>query len=104
LHLFAIGCAAFSAIMIVLAFDAQPKTLQARIHNAHGIMAHLACVYGFGKVLSHMILNIGYIMAAFTEKKQALHDILAGSLVVDVSPISPLPHGHGSLSHSEPRA
>ncbi|MEM6329805.1 MAG: RDD family protein [Planctomycetota bacterium] len=28
------------------------------------------------------ILLIGYIMAAFTEKKQALHDILAGTLVV----------------------
>jgi uncharacterized RDD family membrane protein YckC len=29
-----------------------------------------------------MIMNIGYLMAAFTEKKQALHDILAGCLVV----------------------
>jgi uncharacterized RDD family membrane protein YckC len=29
-----------------------------------------------------MIMNIGYLMAAFTEKKQALHDILAGCLVI----------------------
>ncbi len=36
----------------------------------------------FGKFLSTLILMIGYIMAAFTEKKQALHDILAGTLVV----------------------
>ena len=36
----------------------------------------------FGKILSSMILLIGYIMAAFTEKKQALHDMLAGCLVV----------------------
>lgn len=36
----------------------------------------------FGKILSGMILLIGYIMAAFTEKKQALHDIMAGCLVV----------------------
>ncbi|MCU1275402.1 MAG: domain containing protein [Bryobacterales bacterium] len=36
----------------------------------------------FGKWLSGMIMNIGYIMAAFTEKKQALHDILAGCLVI----------------------
>jgi uncharacterized RDD family membrane protein YckC len=36
----------------------------------------------FGKWISGMIMNIGYLMAAFTEKKQALHDILAGCLVV----------------------
>ncbi len=36
----------------------------------------------FGKILSSLILLVGYIMAAFTEKKQALHDILAGTLVV----------------------
>ena len=28
-----------------------------------------------------IIILIGYIMAGFTEKKQALHDILAGTLV-----------------------
>ncbi|HPN39317.1 MAG TPA: RDD family protein [Melioribacteraceae bacterium] len=38
----------------------------------------------FGKILSGLILNIGFIMAAFTEKKQALHDILAGTLVLEV--------------------
>jgi uncharacterized RDD family membrane protein YckC len=27
-------------------------------------------------------LAIGYIMAAFTEKKQALHDLIAGTLVL----------------------
>lgn len=36
----------------------------------------------FGKILSGFILLIGYIMAGFTEKKQALHDILAGTLVI----------------------
>jgi uncharacterized RDD family membrane protein YckC len=36
----------------------------------------------FGKIFSGLILNIGYIMAGFTEKKQALHDIIAGCLVV----------------------
>ena len=36
----------------------------------------------FGRFLSGLIMNIGFIMAAFTEKKQALHDILAGCLVV----------------------
>jgi uncharacterized RDD family membrane protein YckC len=36
----------------------------------------------FGKIISGMILNIGYILAGLTEKKQALHDMIAGCLVV----------------------
>ena len=36
----------------------------------------------FAKIISALILGIGYIMAGFTEKKQALHDILAGTLVI----------------------
>ena len=36
----------------------------------------------FAKIISACILLIGYIMAAFTEKKQGLHDIMAGTLVV----------------------
>lgn len=35
----------------------------------------------FGKYLSLLILAIGFIMAAFTAKKQALHDIMAGCLL-----------------------
>jgi uncharacterized RDD family membrane protein YckC len=37
----------------------------------------------FGFVLSSLILFIGFIMAAFTERKQALHDMLCDTLVVD---------------------
>lgn len=36
----------------------------------------------FGKIISGIILSIGYIMAGFTEKKQALHDIMADCLVL----------------------
>ena len=36
----------------------------------------------FGKIVSAIILFVGYIMAAFTAKKQALHDIMASTLVV----------------------
>lgn len=36
----------------------------------------------FGKMVSGLLLSIGYIMAAFTERKQALHDQMAGCLVV----------------------
>lgn len=35
----------------------------------------------FAKYLSGLILAIGYIMAAFTERHQALHDMVAGTLV-----------------------
>jgi uncharacterized RDD family membrane protein YckC len=36
----------------------------------------------FAKLISGIILLIGYIMAGFTERKQALHDMIAGTLVV----------------------
>jgi uncharacterized RDD family membrane protein YckC len=35
----------------------------------------------FSKFISFMILFIGYIMAGFTARKQALHDMIAGTLV-----------------------
>ena len=35
-----------------------------------------------GHLLSTIILGIGFIMAAFTTRKQCLHDIMAGTLVV----------------------
>jgi uncharacterized RDD family membrane protein YckC len=34
------------------------------------------------KLLSYLLLYFGFIMAAFTKKKQALHDIMANCLVV----------------------
>lgn len=36
----------------------------------------------FAKFISAIILYIGFIMAAFTAKKQALHDIIASTLVI----------------------
>jgi uncharacterized RDD family membrane protein YckC len=36
----------------------------------------------FAKFISGFILMIGYVMAGFTEKKQALHDMIAGCLVI----------------------
>jgi len=35
----------------------------------------------FAKWISGMILSIGYMMVGFTERKQGLHDMLAGTLV-----------------------
>ncbi|MFZ3216665.1 MAG: RDD family protein [Candidatus Acidiferrales bacterium] len=36
----------------------------------------------FGRYVSWIILGIGFLMAGFTAKKQALHDLMAGALVI----------------------
>jgi uncharacterized RDD family membrane protein YckC len=41
-----------------------------------------ALIRNICKIISGMILGIGYIMAGFTDKKQGLHDIIASTLVV----------------------
>lgn len=41
-----------------------------------------ACGRYFGKWVSSAILLIGYLMQPFTQRRQALHDLLAGTLVV----------------------
>ena len=41
-----------------------------------------ASIRHFAKFLSAIILMIGYIMAFFTEKKQGLHDMIAGTLIL----------------------
>lgn len=48
------------------------------------ISAGAAAIRYFSKILSGLILFIGFIMAAFTPKKQALHDIIAKTLVVQL--------------------
>ena len=42
------------------------------------------------KILSALILYIGFIMAAFTAKKQGLHDMIAGTLVVKKGSTTPM--------------
>jgi uncharacterized RDD family membrane protein YckC len=36
----------------------------------------------FGKLISWLLLGLGFVLAGFTEKKQALHDMLASCLVL----------------------
>jgi hypothetical protein len=40
----------------------------------------------FASILSGLILGIGYVMAAFNPKKQALHDQIAGTFVIKNMP------------------
>jgi uncharacterized RDD family membrane protein YckC len=37
----------------------------------------------FAKILSGQILAIGFLITAFTERKRALHDLLAKTLIVN---------------------
>lgn len=48
----------------------------------------------FGKIISGLICLIGFIMAGFTERKQALHDMLASTLVVKRDAYSIAPPGY----------
>ena len=54
-----------------------------RVTDLYGNRISFARATGrhFGKWLSSFILFIGYIMVGFTERKQGLHDMLAGTLV-----------------------
>jgi uncharacterized RDD family membrane protein YckC len=41
-----------------------------------------ATLRNFAKIISGLTFLVGYLLAGFTEKKQALHDIIAGCLVL----------------------
>jgi len=49
--------------------------------NGNRISFERATGRHFAKYLCKITLGIGYIMAGFTERKQGLHDLLAGTLV-----------------------
>jgi uncharacterized RDD family membrane protein YckC len=40
----------------------------------------------FAKIISALILMIGFLMAGWTRRKQALHDMIAGTLVLKLQP------------------
>jgi len=60
------------------------KALGLEVTDLAGTRIHFGRATGryFARWLSAMTIGIGYIMAGFTERKQALHDILAGTLVI----------------------
>ncbi len=60
------------------------KVLGLRVTDLNGNPVSFGRATGrfFAKIVSNLTFYIGYIMAGFTEKKQALHDMLAGCLVV----------------------
>ncbi|MDX2231478.1 MAG: RDD family protein [Leptolyngbyaceae cyanobacterium bins.349] len=60
------------------------QTVGIRVTDLHGERLSFSRATGrhFAKWLSIMSFFIGFIMAAFTKKRQALHDLLAGTVVV----------------------
>lgn len=61
------------------------SVMSLRVTNAEGRRLSFGHATGryFAKIISGMIpFGIGYIMAGFTAKKQALHDMIAGTLVM----------------------
>ena len=61
------------------------RALRIKVTDLRGERLSFAQALGrwFAAALSHLTLYIGFFMAGFTERKQALHDMVAGTLVVD---------------------
>ena len=59
------------------------KVLRLKVTDEAGNRISFARATGrfFGKLLSGMIMNVGFFMIAFTDRKQGLHDMIAGTLV-----------------------
>jgi len=51
----------------------------------------------WGKLISWVLLSAGFIMAAFTERKQALHDLMASTVIVDKRVKRETPGGFDSV-------
>jgi uncharacterized RDD family membrane protein YckC len=68
------------------AWQATPgkRMLGLRVTDLNGKRVSFARASGrfFGKILSEIPFLFGYVMAGFTARKQALHDMLAGCLVL----------------------
>jgi uncharacterized RDD family membrane protein YckC len=60
------------------------KALGLRVTDMSGLPIGFGRASGryWGKLVSYVILYVGFFMAGWTTKKQALHDMMAGTLVV----------------------
>jgi uncharacterized RDD family membrane protein YckC len=60
------------------------KALGLEVTDMQGARINFARATGrfFAKFLSGIILLIGYFMIGFTQRKQGLHDMIAGTLVI----------------------
>ena len=81
----AVGCAYYAGFHSS-AKQATPGKMAFGIKVTDHAGARIGLARGIGRYfatwLSGIILGIGFLMAAFTQKKQALHDMVTGTLVV----------------------
>jgi uncharacterized RDD family membrane protein YckC len=81
-----VGAFVYSAWMESSAYQATVGKIALGIQvtdlNGNRVSFGRALGRNLAKILSGLILYIGFIMAAFTERKQGLHDMIAGTLVV----------------------
>lgn len=61
------------------------RLVRVKVTDVHGHRLGFAHATGryFAKLISEALLAIGYLMIAFTAKKQGLHDLIAQSLVLE---------------------
>ena len=82
----AVGCAYYAAFHSS-ARQATPGKMAFGIKVTDRAGARIGLGRGIGRYfatwLSGFILGIGFLMAAFTQRKQALHDMVAGTVVVN---------------------
>jgi uncharacterized RDD family membrane protein YckC/Tfp pilus assembly major pilin PilA len=55
-----------------------------------------------GRFLSNLIVYVGYMMAGWTSRKQALHDLVAGTFVVNKSGLEAWRQGHAQKEAAMP--
>lgn len=89
LPMYGLVLAAYWLYFALLESSAQQGTLGKmavgiKVCDMHGQRLSFGHATGrfFAKFLSSLTLLVGYIMVAFTEKKQGLHDMVAGTFVV----------------------
>jgi uncharacterized RDD family membrane protein YckC len=60
------------------------RVLRLYVTDLHGrpITFTRATIRHFAKIISSLTFLVGYFLAGFTEKKQALHDLIASCLVL----------------------
>ncbi len=60
------------------------RALSLKVTSEEGSRISFLNAFGrnIGKIVSGMIFMIGYMMAGWTRRKQALHDLMAGCLVI----------------------
>ncbi len=68
------------------------KLLGLKVATADGERASLLRMIGreLAKIISWMSFGIGFLLAAFTGRKQALHDMISSSVVLHVGPAKPI--------------